>query len=249
MVTIPPFSKIPGNPLNWPVIAEFANRAFDWLIKFIGIIGQSRPVTKNSTAEDISELNRAFAEYRKSVEVQAAEVEAALCKDLESYAEDLVFLAQTDHPVFQKYRVRFQRFQRRADALPDRMRGVVMGKISRIISLDSPECSQVVHMLPGAEKDQAADKLLRSALQQGLQAAAVRANELSQELLEEYEDAVSEAIDQIAISSDAIAKEADCLAADSGGEDAELTRTKSETALQAIMMIESLLTEESNGLL
>ena len=56
MVTIPPFRKIPGNPLNWPVIAEFAKRAFDWLIKFIGIIGQSRPVTKNSTAEDISEL-------------------------------------------------------------------------------------------------------------------------------------------------------------------------------------------------
>ena len=239
MVTIPPFPKIPGNPQDWPKIIELAKLAIDWLKK---MIGQTKQVTKNSTAEDISELNRAFAEYRKSVEVQAAEVEAALCKALESYA-------QTDHPVFQKYRVHFQRFQRRADALPDRMRGVVMGKISRIISLDSPECSQVVHMLPGAEKDQAADKLLRSALQQGLQAAAVRANELSQELLEEYEDAVSEAIDQIAISSDAIAKEADCLAADSGGEDAELTRAKSETALQAIIMIESLLKEESNGLL
>ena len=138
MVTIPPFPKIPGNPQDWPKIIELAKLAIDWLKK---MIGQTKQVTKNSTAEDISELNRAFAEYRKSVEVQAAEVEAALCKALESYAEDLVFLAQTDHPVFQKYRVRFQRFQRRADALPDRMRGVVMGKISRIILLDSPECS------------------------------------------------------------------------------------------------------------
>ena len=240
MVTIPPvlFPKSPGGP-DWFV--EVVKRAIDWLKDKLG---KSKPVTKNSTAEDISELNRAFAEYRKSVEAQAAKVETALCESLKSYAEDLVFLAHTDHPVFQKYRVRFRRFQRNADTFPSRMEGAVMGKVSRVISLDSPECSEVIRMLPGAEKDQAADRLLRSALQQGLQEAAARASGLSLALLEEYEEAVSEAIEQAAVVSDAIAKEADRLTAGPDSEETEVALARSEAVLQMITKIESLLKEE-----
>lgn len=245
MLTIPPgWPKIPTDPpIDWEKIISAAKKAVDWLARTLHI-GQTGPITSNSTAEDISKLNKSFAEYRKSVEVQAAAVEDALCKQIRSYAEDLVFLAQTDHPVFQKYHVHLQRFQRKADTLSSRMEGAVMDKISRVISLDSPECSQVIRMLPGTEKDQAADKLLHSAIQQGLQVAAARAAELSQELLEEYEDAVSEAIDQLAAVSDAIADEADRLTKDFDGENLELAKVKSEAVLQAITMIESLLKED-----
>ena len=243
MPTPPGIPPIPPDRV-WKIAKKVAPLVIDFLGGLIDTLGDKKPVTKNSTAEDINDINKVFQEFRQSIEAQARENERLLLEDVQIFTDDLRWAAQTDNPLFAKYNVRFNRFDRKADSLAALMDGVMMDKISRVISLDSPECSRVIKMLPGTEKDKAVAELFNSACRQGQEAVIAKTNNLCNELLEEYEEAISDAIEQITLSINAKEQELSQLLSCADSDEAEACLAKAESVKQAAVLVQAMLAEE-----
>lgn len=226
------------------IIPKIVPVVIDILEGVIDTLGGKKPVTKNSTAEDISDINKVFQEFRQGIEKQAKQNEKLLLEDVKSFAEDLRWAAQTNNPLFSKYNVRFNRFDRKAASLAEQMDGVMLDKVSRMVSLDSPECSQVIRMLPGTEKDQAAADLFRNACRQGQEAVIAKTSSLCNELLEEYEDAVSDAIERLALSVNVKEQELNQLLTCQDEDAVETYLAQIKSVQQAVGLVQAMLAEE-----
>lgn len=229
-------------------VLKFIGKVMPIVLDFLGSIidglASKKAVTKNSTTEEIEDINAFFREFRQKIDGQAKENEKLLLKDIKNFADDLRWVANTDNPIFSKYNVRFNRFERKVAALPEQLNGVMMDKISRVVSLDSPECSKVIRMLPGSEKNKAVDELFRSACRQGQEAVLNKTGSLCDELLEEYQETVSDAIEQLSISVKARECELEQLLSCKDSDEAEICLAQNESVKQAADLLQAVLAEE-----
>lgn len=248
MTPIVPNSPIPGLPQNWwDKIIAVGKKIWDFLFRNDSKdLGEKAPVSTDSTVDEVAQINRLLAQIRQKAETETRLLEEQLRELVLDFAEDIRFAADLDNPVFQGYPVNFRYFDRLLDNVPHKMEGVIGDKVSRMVSLDSPEFYEAMRMMPGTKKEQRISELLSKAVETGLNTAVETAERLFREVAEEYNDALADAVSRAALSSEMASVQLEQLA--SAEEDdnmvAEKVAANAESVWQAALLADSVLSLE-----
>lgn len=197
---IMPIPPIKPNPKSIPVLIEVGKKIWDWVKskfnKTADEVGQENPLTNESTIEDVSKINEIFNEFKLSVEKEAKPLIEKIKSEIEDYADELCFIVEQQNEVLVKANINLRSFRRQINKLKKNIDGKIENEISRVISLDNPECKTIVKMLPGEKKKKALKSLLIKAVDNGIEVVNEKVSDTIAEINDDFEILIGEAIEE-----------------------------------------------------
>lgn len=239
-----PIPKLPFPNNWWDKLINLGKKVWNLLFQDESReLGSEAAVSKNSTADDIAQIHGLLTQARKKVETETRKMDHQLSEMIVDFAESLRFAADLDNPIFIAYPVNFCYFDRLLNDIPQRMKCVVRDAVSRSVSLDSPDFYEAMRMMPGPGKEQRISELLHKAIESGLNTAVETADNLFREVVEEYDDAISDAISRAVLSSEAVSTQLGHLvsSAEDSGIAAERVIANAESVRQAALLTDIVL--------
>ena len=176
------------------IVVEIGRKIAEGVGDFIKGLGKSNPITKDSNADDIADINSIFTEFKMSIHDKIMQIEDEIQKEVAEYADQLIFLIENNKGTFSKYNINLRRFNRNAGKLKSKLNGILSNAISRTISLDNPECNRIIKMLPGNQKEEALDIFLKSAIDSGINVLVNEMKSITNEIAEDFEDTLYDCI-------------------------------------------------------
>lgn len=159
--------------------------------------GKTAPVTNESTIEDVAEINRIFNDFKISIEKQANDIENKLVEEISQYADELCFAVDGGSSLLSKYQINLNRLKSQIDKLKNGITGTMPKEVSKIISLDNPDCKRIVKMLPGRKKEEEFKILLIAALDAGKGAINEKVETIINNIVDDFEFALNDGIELI----------------------------------------------------
>lgn len=241
----PPFLPLPSN--WWEKIIVLGERIWNLLFhEESGALGKKKPVGRDSTVDDITEINHILMQARQKVEAEARELDRQLSEMVLDFTEDIRFAADLNNPVFREYPVNFRYFDRLLDSVPHKMEHMIGNTVSHMASMDSAEFYEALRMMPGARKEERISELLHKATETSLNNAIETVEKLFGEVVQEYCDAVSDAVSRAALSAESISEQLGRLtsAEENKSTVAEQVAAGAESVRQAALLLDSVLNLE-----
>lgn len=154
-------------------------------------INETMAVTSDSSANDIAKLQEIFNEFRIAALAKAKDIESRVMTEVEAYSDDLLFMMEGKKDVLQKFNINFDQINRKIGKIKMAIPGTFDNAISKIISLNNPDCAKVVRMMPGPMKESSSQQLLEQAFKAGLHEIVMRLNAAINELNEDVGDIIN----------------------------------------------------------
>ena len=154
-------------------------------------VAETKAVTSDSSANDIAKLQEIFNEFRTAALSKAKELESSVTTEVEAYSDGLIFMMEGKKDILKKFNISFEQISRKIGKIKMAIPGTFDNAMSKIISLNNPDCAKVVQMMPGSMKDASSQRLLEQAFKAGLHEIVMRLVTAINELNEDIGDLVN----------------------------------------------------------
>lgn len=157
-------------------------------------IGEAKQQNRNSSVEDIDKIQLIFEDYRRQVHREASRIEEAVYDEVAYYIEELNSILSRERKLLDKYKIRTKQIEKAIERLLKNIDGNIDKMICRKVSLDNPECRNVLQMIPGAKKEQAMSVFLNKSLKEALNQYCVDFRQNLADLFEEVEEEIVQTV-------------------------------------------------------
>lgn len=195
MPTVPfpvPKIPIPGSPSPNHPIGEISG----WLIERIAsLIGTTKKQDKNSTAEDINEIQKVLENFKSQMHKETSDLEARVLKEVDYYIDELNGVFEQRQEIFLKYKLNIRRIEKSLQRLVKHLQGNIDNYAGKQISLDNLECRKILQMIPGAKKENEMQAFLQKVLNDALGQYCIVFREGLAEIMEEVDEEILQAVE------------------------------------------------------
>lgn len=157
-------------------------------------IGEAKQQNRNSSVEDIDKIQLIFEDYRRQVHREASRIEEAVYDEVAYYIEELNSILSRERKLLDKYKISTKQIEKAIERLLKNIDGNIDKMICRKVSLDNPECRNVLQMIPGAKKEQAMSVFLNKSLKEALNQYCVDFRQNLTDLFEEVEEEIVQTV-------------------------------------------------------
>lgn len=157
-------------------------------------IGETKQQNRNSSVEDVDKIQTIFEDYRVQVHREASKIEAAVHDEVAYYVEELNNILSQERELLDKYKIKTKQIERAIERLLKNINGNIDKRICKKISLDNPECRNVLQMLPGAKKEQAMSDFLNKSLKDVLNQYCIDFRQNLSDLFEDVEEEIVQVV-------------------------------------------------------
>lgn len=157
-------------------------------------IGETKQQNKNSSVEDVDKIQSIFEDYRGQVHREANRIEEAVYNEVAYYVEELNNILLQEKELLDKYEIKIKRIERVIGKLSKNINGNIDKMICKKVSLDNPECRNILRMIPGAKKEQAMSDLLNKSLKEVLNQYCADFRQDLADLFEDVEEEIVQAV-------------------------------------------------------
>lgn len=157
-------------------------------------ISKTDSVDERSSVEDINKVLEMFSDYKNQIGEKTSKVEEILTEEVEAYIKELQTILDRKQDVIKKYGLRPERLERRFSKLTKSIQGSISREVSKKVSLDNYECSQIIRMIPGAKKEKALTSFFNDTVKSALNKCCDDLQLMLEEFYEETEEELIEVI-------------------------------------------------------
>lgn len=157
-------------------------------------IGETKQQSKNSSVEDVDKIQSIFEEYRGQVHTEANRIEGAVHDEVAYYVEELNGILLQERELLDKYKIKTKQIERAIERLLRNINGNIDKMICKKVSLDNPECRNILRMTPGAKKEQAMSDFLNKSLREALNQYCADFRQNLADLFDDVEEEIVRAV-------------------------------------------------------
>lgn len=191
-ITFPELPKLDGGLIKiikviWDVITQKPSKE----------IGETKQQNRSSSVEDVDKIQSIFEDYRGQVHREASRIEKRIYNEVAYYIEELNNILLQERELLDKYEIRTKQIKKSIERILKNMSGNIEKEICKKVSLDNPECRNVLQMMPGLKKEQAMSKFLNKSLKEVLDQYCADFKLNLADLFENVEEEIVQAVGNI----------------------------------------------------
>ena len=186
----------PENPKKKTILEKIIKSGWEFLKrKLSDILGETKQTNiENCEINDLSEINRIFNEFIKSIEPKINNIEKSIKDEMYYYLDELVIFIEDNNKLIE-HGIKINRFKRDIEKLKDSIDGSMKKEISKKISLDNNECIKIIKMIPGEKKTKQMDELVERCLNQAIENTIETIKSSIEDIVEEIEIFIEDRLD------------------------------------------------------
>lgn len=187
-------------PLKYPeettILEKIIKSGLEFLKgKLSYIFGKTKQTNiDNCEINDLSEINRIFNEFIKSIEPKINDIEKSIKDEMYYYLDELVIFIEDNEKLIE-HGIKMNRFKRDIEKLKYSIDGSMKKEISKKISLDNNECIQIMKMIPGEKKTKKMDELFEKCLTQSIENTIEKIKSSIEDIVEDIEIFIEDKLD------------------------------------------------------
>ncbi|MFC4803577.1 hypothetical protein [Filifactor villosus] len=198
--TFPPLGDGTGEIFG--IIIKVVKKLVDLFKKPSKEAGKTDSINNNSSLENIDRITQIFSDFKDQVRLKACEVESAATDEVNYYVDELHDILNDNADKVDKYGIRIKRIEKQINKISSRIKGTIDNELSRKVSLDNPECKEIVKMIPGSKKEVAMNTFLSSSVKEALKKCCSNIHENLDEIYEDVESEIIGAVESIQKEND-----------------------------------------------
>ena len=127
-----------------------------------GEIGKTKQQNKNSSVENVDKIQSILEDYRGQVHREANKIEGAIHDEVAHYVEELNGILLQERELLDKYKIKTKQIERVIERFLRNINGNIDKMLCKKVSLDNPECRNILQMIPGTKKEQVMSDFLNN---------------------------------------------------------------------------------------
>lgn len=180
-----------------PLIPNIIGTIKDIFGESSSAIGETESISANSSPDNIEHIIQIFSELKEQVHSKTAVIENSAVEEVNYYAEELHNIFNANAEKINKYKIRIKQIERKIDAVSSKIPGTIDKEMSKIVSLDNPECNNIVKMISGTRKEEAIKTFLNSSLNKAIEVYCAELCASLDEIYENVEDEIAGAVETV----------------------------------------------------
>lgn len=153
-------------------------------------------VNDQSSAADVSRAAEVFGLYKDQVREEAETIEKAVEEEVEYFLKEITAMLQENGDALSRYQIRLSRIERKTRKILSKIEGRIEHEVSRMVSLDNPECKRILAMSSGSRKEEEMTKFFQNALEEALETVCDEIKEMLEEIFEELDEELPGAVER-----------------------------------------------------
>lgn len=177
-------------------LLKYIPAIFKAISKFSQKASEEKPITKDSTADEVERMAEILEEYRQEAQKAASEIENSVYKEVTYYVDELGQYLDDKKELLKTYGIRRKRIDRQIQRMLSGMKGFIDKEICRELSLGNPKLKDIIKMLPGTQKEQCMEKFLNQCIGKALNEYCRNFREILSGLVEELEEDILHVVEK-----------------------------------------------------
>ena len=159
-----------------------------------GEIVKTKQQNKNSSVENVDKIQSILEDYRGQVHREANKIEGAIHDEVAHYVEELNGILLQERELLDKYKIKTKQIERVIERFLRNINGNIDKMLCKKVSLDNPECRNILQMIPGTKKEQVMSDFLNKSLKEVLNQYCTDFRQNLSDLFENVEEEIVQAV-------------------------------------------------------